>query len=282
MDDLSRIRRAYAEFVTARLGSWHDRVFKAFCTVPREAFLDPGPWQLGTLGNVWTTLDADPAILYHNTVVALLAAKNINNGEPALHAKALAHLDARPGDRVVHVGAGAGYYTAILGEMVGRCGTVTALEVEPVLAGKACANLAPWPQVTVQEVPGLEFDVTGANAIYVNAGLNAFPGPWLAGLAPGGRLVMPLTGEDGTGVLVLVTKMSGAYGFSILMPAVFIPMRGRPAVARPQAPRDILMKHAAWGEVGSLRLAPEPPDETCWYDAGDWWLSTRPVAVRWA
>ena len=47
MDDLARIRRAYAEYVTACFGQWHEGVYAAFASVPREAFLGPGPWQLG-------------------------------------------------------------------------------------------------------------------------------------------------------------------------------------------------------------------------------------------
>jgi protein-L-isoaspartate(D-aspartate) O-methyltransferase len=46
------------------------------------------------------------------------------------------------GDHVVHVGAGTGYYSAILAEMVGRTGRVTAIEIDPLLAARAKENLA--------------------------------------------------------------------------------------------------------------------------------------------
>jgi SAM-dependent methyltransferase len=54
------------------------------------------------------------------------------------------------GDRVLHVGAGLGYYSAILAEIVGRSGEVTAIEIDAGLAEGARANLArAWPQASV-------------------------------------------------------------------------------------------------------------------------------------
>jgi len=47
----------------------------------------------------------------------------------------------------VHVGAGVGYYTAILAELVGAAGTVTAIEFDAELAARASANFARAPHI---------------------------------------------------------------------------------------------------------------------------------------
>ena len=58
-------------------------------------------------------------------------------------------LAVEPGQHVAQIGAGAGYYTAMLAELVGPSGRVSAFEFDPELAARARANLAPWRNVTV-------------------------------------------------------------------------------------------------------------------------------------
>jgi hypothetical protein len=58
----------------------------------------------------------------------------LNNGQPWLHAKLIAAATPRPGEHAVHIGAGLGYYTAILAHMVGESGQVTAIEFDGSLA----------------------------------------------------------------------------------------------------------------------------------------------------
>jgi protein-L-isoaspartate(D-aspartate) O-methyltransferase len=57
------------------------------------------------------------------------------------------HLDLLPGEQVLHLGCGTGYYTAIIAELVGSAGRVTAVEIDATLARKARAALADGPQV---------------------------------------------------------------------------------------------------------------------------------------
>ena len=67
-------------------------------------------------------------------VIALDSARGVNNGSPSLHAKLFEALAPKPGERIAHVGAGAGYYSAILAELVGPAGQVTAVEFDAALA----------------------------------------------------------------------------------------------------------------------------------------------------
>jgi protein-L-isoaspartate O-methyltransferase len=89
----------------------------------------------------------------------------------------------------VHVGAGTGYYSAVLAEIVGREGRVTAVEIDPSLAGRARRNLAPgWPQAAVVAADGFAFRPDRpADAIVVNAGVSHLSPAWLDALAAAGR-----------------------------------------------------------------------------------------------
>jgi protein-L-isoaspartate(D-aspartate) O-methyltransferase len=163
--------------------------------VPREAFLGPGPWQIARPFEVGapyrTTADADPRHLYHDVVVAIDPARQLNNGQPSGLARWIEALGIRPGDAVLHVGCGVGYYTAVMAELA-REGHVLAYEIDPDLAARARANLAAWPRVEV--VTGDAAAPPGAfDAMLVNAGCTHARPEWLAALAPGGRLVLPLT-----------------------------------------------------------------------------------------
>lgn len=51
-------------------------------------------------------------------LVSLDADKGINNGEPFLHAMWIGKVAPKPGETVTHVGAGTGYYTALLAQLV--------------------------------------------------------------------------------------------------------------------------------------------------------------------
>src|SRR5271156_3808377 len=104
------------------------------------------------------------------TSSAFLTERHLNNGQPSLHAKLLAHAGPREGDHVAHVGAGTGYYTAITAHLVGRSGKVTAIELDPDLANRARVNLSSYPNVSVICGNGAAVPVDAADVIYVNAG----------------------------------------------------------------------------------------------------------------
>lgn len=97
------------------------------------------------------------------------------------------------GEHAVHVGAGAGYYSAILARLVGATGRVTAIEFDQELAARARANLAPYGNARIIHGDGARVPFEVANVIYVNAGVTQPADSWLDWLADGGRLVLPLT-----------------------------------------------------------------------------------------
>ena len=207
MTTLDLRRQFFAEELEAVCRLRSPQLVNAFATVPREQFLGPGPWMVlsenpymaattsfvGTGLGLRETPDADPGRVYHNIAVAIDPARQLFNGQPGTLAVWLDTLDLAPGARVLHVGAGLGYYTAIIAQAVGPSGRVVGFEIDAALAAAAARNLASLPWVDLRcgdssQVAGETFD-----AIVVNAGMTHPLDAWLDALAPGGRMLLPIT-----------------------------------------------------------------------------------------
>jgi len=281
-DDIEAARKFFAEEVcfVARVGD--PRILAAFAKVPREEFLGPGPWRIVGAGprmraGYWTTPDANPRHLYHDVLVALVEAEGVNNGQPSLYAGFLRELTIGVGETVVHVGAGTGYYSALLGELVGPSGKVVAIEVDPALAEKARAALQPWPRVEVVVGNALETELPPVDAILASAGLTFPPANWLRALKTGGRLLVPLTtrARDGRALLVIRPRRDCAsYVANFSTGVAFIDCLG----ARDPALEGKLA--AAFARKGgdavkSLRMDAHAEDSSCWLHAAGWCLSKR-------
>lgn len=93
-------------------------------------------------------------------------------------------LNIKQGERVLQVGAGTGYYTAILAELVGARGRIHAVEFEKQLAKKTKVNPTPWPQVTVTHGDATTTDVGEIDIVVVFAGGTHPAQTWLDRLAP--------------------------------------------------------------------------------------------------
>ena len=139
--------------------------------VPREAFLPPPPWTVIHMGVGMRT--SDVASIYDNVLVAIAPERGINNGEPALHAMWIDAVHPQPGETVIHVGAGTGYYTAILARLVEPGGRIEAFEYESDLAAQAVANLQDCSNVTVHAASAFGRTLPNGDIVYVNAGVVA-------------------------------------------------------------------------------------------------------------
>jgi protein-L-isoaspartate(D-aspartate) O-methyltransferase len=196
-EELAVVRRAYARQMLAILGVDNPAIEAAFAAAPREAFLGPPPWTASSpLGGARPLSGTDPVVLYQDLVIALYPARGVNNGSPSLHAKLLEALAPKPGERGVHVGAGAGYYSAILDELVGSAGQVAAVEFDAALASCAQASLSGRTNVLVICDDGARWPETPAEGVYVNFAVSGPADRWIENLAPGGRLVFPLGVPD--------------------------------------------------------------------------------------
>src|SRR4030095_2928289 len=220
MGDLDDIRRKYAEGIRGVLKLRFSIVLSkdlvdAFSKVPRESFLGPGPWLIrGTRNKIWHRFTCwldrsdptgdwtavDPEDLYrHDAIVAIDAKRGLNNGQPSGLASWIHFLELHKGDRVLHVGCGVGYYTAIIAEVVGPTGHVIGIEINPELASRACENLAYLNHVEVVHGDGGECVTGPTDAVLINAGATHPRSAWLDSLQVGGRMVMPLETGKGRG-----------------------------------------------------------------------------------
>ena len=221
-------RRTYAEKIASAAGLTTAGLQDAFAAIPREAFLPPGPWLVvGEGQKPQQTPDADPRHVYENVSVAIDPARQLFNGAPAFVARMIDSLALRPGSRVLHIGAGLGYYSAVIAHLVGSSGSVVASEVDDALAGAARSNLAAMPWVAVESVDGQSLpgvaslaEAGSFDAILVNTGVTHPLESWLDALAPGGRLLLPLTvglpgmGALGKGVVVVIARTRDGARFS--------------------------------------------------------------------
>ncbi|WP_299153778.1 methyltransferase domain-containing protein [uncultured Tateyamaria sp.] len=213
-----------------------DRTLEAFRAIPREAFAGPGPWKVRSAlaqngFEAHLTPDADPRWLYHAVLVVLDEARGINIGEPTLWARLLARTDIRPGARVLQVGAGVGYYTAILAHLVGAEGRVVAYEVEGTLAERAKTNLTAWTNAQVRHgnaVTDLPNDDEHGpfDLVVAFAGVTHVPDTWSSHLSEEARLLLPLTGENGWGAMILAHRTNEGFEAATLGRCGFYPCAG--------------------------------------------------------
>jgi protein-L-isoaspartate(D-aspartate) O-methyltransferase len=265
-------RQFFARYITASAGVSDTRIIRAFMTVAREDFLGPGPWHVNVDNGYILTETADPVVLYQNILIGLAPERMINNGEPSLHAKCLAVAAPRPHDRVIHVGAGTGYYTAILARLVGAEGQVDAYEIEHDIAERASHNLASFMNVRISTQSALTAALPVADVIYVNAGATHVPSAFLDAMAIGGRLVLPLTPNERLGCMLAVTRRSQTrFAARIFSAARFIHCVG----ARDDSQSISLAAALDAGGADRVRALrrDDPPDDSAWCIGADWWLS---------
>jgi protein-L-isoaspartate(D-aspartate) O-methyltransferase len=273
-------RHAYARAMAGQLATPDPALESAFAAVPREAFMPPGPWAILHIPGQRELLPAhDPMRLYPleplpELLVELDAEKGINNGSPSLHAHMLHALAVSPGDRILHLGAGTGYYTALLAELAGPQGRVTAVEYESHLAHQARHNLAPWPTVGVTQGDAAAFPTEDIDRLYVNFAVANPPPIWFSRLRPGGIAILPL--GTGYGGILRVERLPQGFAAAILRPCGFITASGTLAGdAAHRAGLDAAFAQGTTATVRSLHLAPATPREA-WFRAPGWTLSPEP------
>jgi protein-L-isoaspartate(D-aspartate) O-methyltransferase len=213
-------REAMLQTVRAEL-AWHGdgdgrheldpRVADAMSKVPRERFV---PAELA-------------AQAYENRPLPIGHGQTIS--QPLIVAVMTQLLRLEPESRVLEVGTGSGYQTAILAELAGE---VVSIEVVESLAAEARARFDGLGYRNVELVCGdgaagspekAPFD-----AILVTAAADKLPPALVEQLKPGGRIVVPLGGHPATQELALVEKEpGGAIRERRLLPVAFVPLTGR-------------------------------------------------------
>jgi protein-L-isoaspartate(D-aspartate) O-methyltransferase len=184
-----------------------DRLDAAFAAAPRVRFLPASQQRFADLDR--------PLPIGHDQT----------NSQPSTVREMLALLDVRAGQRVLDVGSGSGWTTALLAALAGPDGVVVGVEVVPDLVRLGRTQLAALGRpegcapATIRQA---ETGVLGVpdqapfDRILVSAGALSLPPPLVDQLGPAGVMVVPVAGhltvarrqEAGVDVVRL-----GAYAF---------------------------------------------------------------------
>ena len=284
VQELAIIRRAYAKQILAAAQIDDPSLELAFAQVRREDFLGPGPWVIPRwFGGYRRTPSADPVYLYIDNVVQIIAERHLNNGQPSAHAKWIASASIKPGEHVVHVGTGTGYYTAIMSHLAGPSGEVTGIELDADLAARAKENLSSFANVRIVIGNGAAIPFEAADVVYVNAGVTRPADLWLDSLTYGGRLILPLTTNEGflandpanvqrRGAVFRIERRTHEFLAQWVSPVAIIPCEG----ARNETSEAALaeaFKRGGWKRVTRLYRNENVPEERCWLRAPGWCLA---------
>jgi len=191
-------------------GIHDERVLAAMARVPRESFVE-----------VARVKEA-----YSDHPLPIGCSQTIS--QPFVVALMTEALALRPGDRVLEIGTGSGYQTAVLAELAER---VFSLEIVPELAERSMRALRALGYGNVETRTGDGFggwpEAAPFDAIVLTAAPGRLPAPLLEQLAVGGRLVAPVGGDDHQELVRLVRNADGSLGEEQLLPVRFVPMTGR-------------------------------------------------------
>ena len=206
---LAAIARQAAETAALTgLSKFSDRVLVAMERVPRHAFVP----------------DSEKAFAYLNQPLPIGHGQTIS--QPFIVACMTALLDIGPGDRVLEIGTGCGYQTAILAELAAA---VYSVEVVAELAESARRRLQglAYDNVIVRHGDGFLGwpEYAPFDGIIVTAAPRTVPTNLTAQLAIGGRMVVPigLTG-DSQWLKVGTLGVDGGLKIRDVMPVAFVPM----------------------------------------------------------
>jgi protein-L-isoaspartate(D-aspartate) O-methyltransferase len=220
MADYTAQRRRMVDTQLIARGVRHPAVLRAMATVPRERFV-PG-------------LDAPDA--YEDSALPIGHAQTIS--QPYVVALMLEAIAPESTDRVLEIGTGSGYATAVLAELVAEVYTVERLGTLAAVARTRLADLG-YRNVQVREGDGTLGWPEHApyDGIVVTAGGPDVPAPLLPQLRVGAHLVVPVGSTPRSQELVRVTRRAAdEYARESLGAVTFVPLIGEAGWPEPGHP----------------------------------------------
>ena len=206
-DDAVRRARMVETQIVAR-GVRDPRVLAAMRKVPRHLFVEP----------------AQRAQAYEDHPLPIPGNQTIS--QPYIVAIMTELLDLQPAERVLEIGTGSGYQSAVLAQLAKD---VYSIEIVPELARSAAARLKElrYDNVTVREGDGYRGWPERApfDGIIVTAAPERIPQPLLDQLAPGGVMVIPVGGFFQE-LKVFRKSADGRVTEKDVLPVRFVPMTG--------------------------------------------------------
>lgn len=203
-----------------RRGCRDPRVLAAMQKIPRHEFVPP----------------ALQSHAYADRPVSIGAGQTVSQPYMVAFMSEAAHLT--PGAKVLEVGTGSGYQTAVLAELAA---TVYSIEIVPELAQSAARQLRALGYHNVVLRCGDGYggwpDAAPFDAIVVTAAPSAVPPALLAQLGDGGRLIIPVGTQHDTQSLEIHRRVGDAVQIERPFLVRFVPMTGA-AMEASGAPND--------------------------------------------
>ena len=273
MSRVSSFRRVFAEAVRDARQLTSAALVDALATVRREQFLGPGPWFIRserTPAGMWTP-DDDPRHVTADVSVAVDASRDLYNGAPGQVATWLDALAIAVGSRVLHIGCGTGYYSALMAELTGPSGHVVAIDADAVLTSRAREHLAPWSWVDVQHGDGRTALPTNVDVVLVHAGASHLLDEWLDAIRDDGRLLVPLTctmpgmpPSLSKGMLLLATRRGSQWRARMFSMVMIYALQGLRDEGANRA-LGAAYRGGGWDRVTHLDRSVHEPTPDCWY-----------------
>jgi protein-L-isoaspartate(D-aspartate) O-methyltransferase len=208
--DAARRARMVETQIVSR-GVRDPRVLEAVREVPRELFVDP----------------SERARAFDDTPLPIAGNQTIS--QPYIVALMTQLLDLGPDEKVLEIGTGSGYQSAVLSRL---CREVYSIEIVPELAHSAADRLKKlgFDNVTVREGDGYRGwpEKAPFDGVIVTAAPERIPEPLIEQLAPGGRMVIPVGGLFQE-LKVFRKDASGRVTEEAILPVRFVPMTGEVA-----------------------------------------------------
>jgi protein-L-isoaspartate(D-aspartate) O-methyltransferase len=172
-----------------------ETVRQAFLTVDRRHFV---PFHYRKEGYEWKEQPSGEEIYDNAFFWTHLDQRGIpdsSSSQPSLMASMLETLDLVAGLRVLEIGTGSGYNTALLATLVGPTGRVISTEIAPALAQQAALRCIDLPWVRVEATDGLLGFPSEApyDRIIATGSSRRLPRTWVEQLAVGGLLLASLS-----------------------------------------------------------------------------------------
>ena len=205
--DFKGARRRLVEAIRAK-GVNDLAVLRAFEMTPRHQFVPTGIWHRA----------------YEDQPLPIGSGQTIS--QPSIHAKYLELLSLKGHERVLEIGTGSGYQTVLLAHLAAQ---VFSIERIASVMEQGRANIQ---RAGVKNVSLLVGDGTVGwrahapyDAILVSAGSPKVPEPLVEQLAEGGKLIIPVGGQDEQELVMFIKKGNELIRESVL-PVRFVPLVG--------------------------------------------------------
>jgi protein-L-isoaspartate(D-aspartate) O-methyltransferase len=209
MQDFQQLRQSMVDRQLIPRGIRDARVIGAMRTVPRHLFMDEVQWNSA----------------YDDMALPVGEGQTIS--QPYMVAVMTELLDLRGGEKVLELGTGSGYQTAILAELSLEVFSIERIQRLSEKAGKVLESLG-YGNIHLRVGDGTLgwAEASPFDRILVTAGAPEIPEPLIGQLSEGGIIVAPV-GDRFSQQLVRATKQKDRLSAEYHVPCVFVPLVGK-------------------------------------------------------